>query len=166
MGQRESDNIYRRITKSVSKHLLWDLVNLGQFDHINRMKTLSVITLSSLHCTNIKIKSSNCHLIVVGVLESICRFFLAETSEGSKDPRKKFFLVNWSVTVAIHFSCKQIKLERIVKTHVVGMFLEFHVFYDNLFHSRILTYYCKTTDNSFSIKRIAGPTKFSFLQIR
>ncbi len=57
LGQRESDNINRMITKSdrlliQSARLLviWDLLNLGQFDHINRMITLSVITLSGLHC--------------------------------------------------------------------------------------------------------------------
>ncbi len=31
--------------------MILDLVNLGQFDHINRMITLSVITLSGFHCS-------------------------------------------------------------------------------------------------------------------
>jgi hypothetical protein len=58
LGQRESDNINQMITISSclliqSDRLLgiWALLNLGQFDHINRMITLSVITLSGLHCT-------------------------------------------------------------------------------------------------------------------
>jgi hypothetical protein len=59
LGQRESDNINRMIT--ISNRLLkqkafllfiWDLLNLGQFDHINRTITISVITLSDLHCTS------------------------------------------------------------------------------------------------------------------
>jgi hypothetical protein len=33
--------------------VIWDLTKLGQFDHINRMITLSVITLSGFHCTAI-----------------------------------------------------------------------------------------------------------------
>jgi hypothetical protein len=32
-------------------------LELGQFDNINQMITLSVITLSGLHCTNIPIKT-------------------------------------------------------------------------------------------------------------
>ncbi len=59
LGQRESDNINRMIT--ISNCLLkqkafllfiWDLLNLGQFDHINQKITISVITLSGLHCTS------------------------------------------------------------------------------------------------------------------
>jgi hypothetical protein len=57
LGQRESDNINRMITisdrlliQSACLLVIWDLLNLGQFDHINRMITLSVITLSGLHC--------------------------------------------------------------------------------------------------------------------
>ena len=34
--------------------VIWDLLSLGQFDHINRMITLSVITLSGLHCSRIR----------------------------------------------------------------------------------------------------------------
>jgi hypothetical protein len=58
LGQSESDNINQMIT--ISKCLLvqsaclldsWDLLNLGQFDHINLMIALSGITLSGLHCT-------------------------------------------------------------------------------------------------------------------
>ncbi len=30
--------------------VIWDLVNPGQIDHINLLITLSVVTLSSLHC--------------------------------------------------------------------------------------------------------------------
>jgi len=30
--------------------LIWDLVNPGKFDHINRVITLSVITLRGFHC--------------------------------------------------------------------------------------------------------------------
>ena len=33
--------------------VIWYLANLGQFDHINRMITLSVITLSGFHCYTI-----------------------------------------------------------------------------------------------------------------
>jgi hypothetical protein len=33
--------------------VVWDLVNLGQFDHTNQMKTLSVITSSGFHCITI-----------------------------------------------------------------------------------------------------------------
>jgi hypothetical protein len=58
LGQRESDNINRMITISnrLLKHkalllFIWDLLNLGQFDHINRTITISVITLSGLNCT-------------------------------------------------------------------------------------------------------------------
>ncbi len=57
LGQRESDNINQMITISdcplIQKGCLlviWDLLNLGQFDHINRMIILSVITLSGLQC--------------------------------------------------------------------------------------------------------------------
>jgi hypothetical protein len=57
LGQMESDNINRMITITdcllIQKGCLlviWDLLNLGQFDHINQMITLSVITLSGLHC--------------------------------------------------------------------------------------------------------------------
>jgi hypothetical protein len=32
--------------------VIWDLVNIGQFNHINQMITLSVITLSGLLCTS------------------------------------------------------------------------------------------------------------------
>ncbi len=33
------------------KWVIWDLANLGQFDHINRMITLSLITLSGFYST-------------------------------------------------------------------------------------------------------------------
>jgi hypothetical protein len=34
--------------------VIWDLVNLGQFDHINQLVlTLSVITLSGFHCSEL-----------------------------------------------------------------------------------------------------------------
>jgi hypothetical protein len=58
LGQRESDDINRMITisdlpliKSTYLLVMLDLVNLRQFDHINIMITLSVITLSGLHYT-------------------------------------------------------------------------------------------------------------------
>jgi hypothetical protein len=57
LGQRESDNIIRMITISESLlelntllRVIWGMANLGQFDHINRMIALSVITLSGFHC--------------------------------------------------------------------------------------------------------------------
>jgi hypothetical protein len=34
--------------------VIWDITNQGQFDHINRMITLSVITLSGFHCIFIR----------------------------------------------------------------------------------------------------------------
>ncbi len=57
LGQRESDNIIPMITISDSSsgiklRAIWDLANMGQFDHINQMITLSVITLSGFHCTH------------------------------------------------------------------------------------------------------------------
>ena len=58
LGQRESDNINRMITisncrliQSTNFLFFGELVNLGQFDHSNQMITLSVITISGLHCT-------------------------------------------------------------------------------------------------------------------
>ncbi len=54
LGQRESDNINQMITisdchllQNSSSLIIWDSVNLGLFDHINRMLTLLVITLCS-----------------------------------------------------------------------------------------------------------------------
>jgi hypothetical protein len=57
LGQSKSNKMNRMITRT--NHLLiqtikllviWDFVNLGQYDYINQMITLSVITLSVLHC--------------------------------------------------------------------------------------------------------------------
>ncbi len=36
---------------TLGKNIDLGLVNLGKFDHVNRMITLSVITLSGFHCT-------------------------------------------------------------------------------------------------------------------
>ncbi len=58
---------------TIGKHLLiqntfmlvvWDLVNLRQFDHINRMKTLSVITSSGFHCIKISTSSQFFFLVL------------------------------------------------------------------------------------------------------
>jgi hypothetical protein len=61
LGRRESDNINQMITKHIylliqSTYLfvIWDLDNLGQFDHINQMITLTMIILSAIHCINIQ----------------------------------------------------------------------------------------------------------------
>ncbi len=81
LGQREIDNINRMITisdrlliQSACLWVIWDLLNLGQFDHINIISdyiqrlTLyyhlvngispKVITLSGLHCISL-ISSNN-----------------------------------------------------------------------------------------------------------
>jgi hypothetical protein len=65
LGQRESENINRMITisdclliQSDCLLVILDLINLGKFDHINRVITLSVITLSGLHC-NLKSKGES-----------------------------------------------------------------------------------------------------------
>ncbi len=57
LGQGETDNINRMITlskwtktPSVGKKYELGQINLGKFDHNNRMIALSVITLSGLHC--------------------------------------------------------------------------------------------------------------------
>jgi hypothetical protein len=47
-GQREINN-NKQISYSYILHY-WDLINLGQYDHINEKITLSVITLSGFHC--------------------------------------------------------------------------------------------------------------------
>jgi hypothetical protein len=58
LGQRLTDNIIRMITISgctfyINSEL--ELVNLIKFDHNNWMITLSVITLSGFHCTQISL---------------------------------------------------------------------------------------------------------------
>jgi hypothetical protein len=59
LGQMESDNINQMITITncllIQKSCLlfiWDLVSMGQFDHSIHKITLSVITLSGLHCVS------------------------------------------------------------------------------------------------------------------
>jgi hypothetical protein len=58
LGRSQTDNFNQ--TRTISGFLLiqstkvaviWDLVNLGQFDNITQLITLSVITLSGAHCS-------------------------------------------------------------------------------------------------------------------
>jgi hypothetical protein len=56
LGKSQSDPIYQilaisnlLLVNNISFPVIWDLVNLGQFDRINQMKTLSVIKLNSFH---------------------------------------------------------------------------------------------------------------------
>lgn len=60
---RENDNIRQMITKSAHiqiksalQMVTWIFVNLRQIDPINRMKTISLVTLRSLHCISIRQK--------------------------------------------------------------------------------------------------------------
>jgi hypothetical protein len=62
LGQRESDNINRMITISDPLRIQSGYlgpIHLVQFDHINRMLSLSEITFRSLHCKTFVYKQKN-----------------------------------------------------------------------------------------------------------
>jgi hypothetical protein len=41
------------LIQSTEVAVIWDIANQGQFDHINRMITLSVFTLNGFHCISL-----------------------------------------------------------------------------------------------------------------
>ena len=94
LGQRESDNIIRMITISKSpspiKYLTKsNMTKLGQFDHINRMITLSVITLSGFHCINTKVAGIVSGNPVPGALscESMYWYYFGDHESGDSKIR-------------------------------------------------------------------------------
>ena len=90
LGQRETDNINRKITMGPDKE--------GKFDHVNQIITLPVITLSSFHSIN------SCNYLQ-GLLFVIIIQIIIKTVSNIRNSNNRRYLQNECRQNSILFSC-------------------------------------------------------------